>query len=32
MFKDWCLFCSGFGRVFDNYDVLEYDNDFLVFM
>ena len=26
--KDWCPFCPGSGRVPDDYDVLEYDNDF----
>lgn len=26
--KDWCPFCPGSGRVPDNYDVFEYDNDF----
>lgn len=26
--KDWCPFCPGSGKVPDNYDVYEYDNDF----
>jgi UDPglucose--hexose-1-phosphate uridylyltransferase len=26
--KDWCPFCPGSGRVPDEYDVLNYDNDF----
>lgn len=26
--KEWCPFCPGSGRVPDDYDVLEYDNDF----
>ncbi|HHV59288.1 MAG TPA: galactose-1-phosphate uridylyltransferase [Clostridiaceae bacterium] len=26
--KDWCPFCPGSGRVPEDYDVLEYDNDF----
>lgn len=26
--KDWCPFCPGSGKVPDNYEVLEYDNDF----
>lgn len=26
--RDWCPFCPGSGRVPDDYDVLEYDNDF----
>ena len=26
--KDWCPFCPGSGKVPDNFDVLEYDNDF----
>lgn len=26
--KDWCPFCPGSGRVPDDYQVLEYDNDF----
>lgn len=30
--KDWCPFCPGSGRVPDNYDVLEYDNDFPALM
>lgn len=30
--KDWCPFCPGSGKVPDNYDVLEYDNDFPALM
>ena len=26
--KDWCPFCPGSGKVPDDFDVLEYDNDF----
>ena len=26
--KDWCPFCPGSGKVPDNFDVYEYDNDF----
>lgn len=26
--KDWCPFCPGSGKVPENYDVYEYDNDF----
>jgi UDPglucose--hexose-1-phosphate uridylyltransferase len=26
--KDWCPFCPGSGKVPDDYDVYEYDNDF----
>jgi UDPglucose--hexose-1-phosphate uridylyltransferase len=26
--KDWCPFCPGSGKVPDQYDVFEYDNDF----
>jgi UDPglucose--hexose-1-phosphate uridylyltransferase len=26
--KNWCPFCPGSGKVPDNYDVYEYDNDF----
>lgn len=26
--KDWCPFCPGSGKVPDEYDVFEYDNDF----
>lgn len=26
--KDWCPFCPGSGKVPDEFDVLEYDNDF----
>lgn len=26
--KDWCPFCPGSGKVPDNYEVYEYDNDF----
>ena len=26
--RDWCPFCPGSGRVPDDFDVLEYDNDF----
>lgn len=26
--KDWCPFCPGSGKVPDNYNVYEYDNDF----
>jgi UDPglucose--hexose-1-phosphate uridylyltransferase len=30
--KDWCPFCPGSGRVPEEYDVLEYDNDFPALM
>lgn len=30
--KDWCPFCPGSGKVPDNYDVYEYDNDFPALM
>ena len=26
--KDWCPFCPGSGKVPDEFDVYEYDNDF----
>ena len=26
--KDWCPFCPGSGKVPDDYEVYEYDNDF----
>jgi UDPglucose--hexose-1-phosphate uridylyltransferase len=26
--KNWCPFCPGSGKVPDNYDILQYDNDF----
>lgn len=30
--KDWCPFCPGSGKVPDDFDVLEYDNDFPALM
>lgn len=30
--KDWCPFCPGSGKVPDEFDVLEYDNDFPALM
>ncbi len=30
--KDWCPFCPGSGKVPDNYEVYEYDNDFPALM